>query len=110
MTPGRKLSDQHVGVPAQLNRVRHARAARRFEVEHDTALVAIERHEWHTFVADIGRQITAQIAGRGFDLDDVGAHVSEGHSASRAGDHLGEVDDLEVFQGSIQHGDMGRWL
>ena len=83
-----------------------ARACGLFEVEHDAALVAVERHERHALATHMRRQVTAQVAAGGFDLDDIGAHVSEGHSASRAGDHLGEVDDLETFQGSIEHSDM----
>ena len=72
-----------------------------FEVEHDAALVAVDATEVAAVEAvgvrlRVGVVEAGHVAGRRFDLDDVGPHVGEDHRAVRSGQGLGEVDDTDV--------------
>src|SRR4029077_4146085 len=63
------------------------------EIEHETALVAVERDKAHALVVADRRRRTTHVALRRFDLDHVGAHVGEQRAGKRACDEIRELDD-----------------
>ena len=66
---------------------------RPLEIEHEAALVAVERDEAHALVVADRRRRAPHVALRRLDLDDVGAHVAEQRAGERAGDEIRELDD-----------------
>ena len=81
------------------------------DIELDAVLVAVERGEQP---GSGPGQVAGLVAGSaGFDLDDLGAEVGEDHPAAGAHDHMGELDDADVFErqrfgGRLGLGRVGR--
>src|SRR4029078_3607484 len=63
------------------------------EIEHEAALVAVERDKAHALAVADRRRRTAHVALRRFYLDHVGAHVGEQRAGKRARDEIRELDD-----------------
>jgi hypothetical protein len=72
---------------------------RLLEIEHQAALVAIERDEAHALVVADRRRRAAHVALRRLDLDHVGPHVGEQRAGKRAGDEIRELDDTNPASG-----------
>ena len=66
------------------------------QVEHQAALVAVERGEAHALAVADRRRGAAHVAARRLDLDHVGAHVGEQRAAQRAGDEVRQLDDADA--------------
>ena len=73
---------EHVGLRGEL--AHDLLRLRRFQVEHEAALVAVERGEAHALAVPDRRRGAAHVAAGRLDLDDVGAHV--GRAACRTTD------------------------
>ena len=82
---------EHVGLRRQLEQ--DLDRFRPLEVEHQAALVAVERDEAHALVVADRRRGAAHVALRRLDLDDVGAHVGEQRAGQRPGDEVRQLDD-----------------
>ena len=92
---GPEVLGQDIGRGDELARDRHA--LRRFQVERDRALVAVECRKEACAGADQTPRIVA--VGRRLDLDHVGAEVAENEAAARPHDHVAELDDADARQG-----------
>ena len=68
------------------------------EIEHQAALVAVERDEAHALAVADRRRGAAHVALRRLDLDDVGAHVGEQRAGERTGDEIRQLDDPDPRQ------------
>ncbi|MNC17418.1 hypothetical protein D3C75_652970 [compost metagenome] len=97
-TPRLEVLDEHVGGVDQLQ---HGVAAfRRFDIDGDALLVAVEgAEEARPRAQQAARAVTAQ----GFDLDHFGAKVTEDHAAGRPHDHVRNLDDTDAVQGKSGH-------
>jgi hypothetical protein len=71
---------------------------RSLEIEHEAALVAVERDEAHALAIADRRRGAAHVALRRLDLDHLGAHVGEQCAGERAGDEIRQLDDLKSCQ------------
>ena len=64
--------------------------ARLFEVKGDRALAAIQRGEILAEAVGVRRPVPQHVAVLRLDLDDVGPHIGQQHSAKRAGGDIAE--------------------
>src|SRR6185436_7810253 len=89
---GAEVFDEHVRAIDELPE--HLLAARRFQVEPDAPLVAVDRQEIAADAVDERRPPEARVvtARRRFDLDDGRAHVAKHHRAERTGENAGEIE------------------
>src|SRR5262249_40201416 len=62
------------------------------EIEHEAALVAVERDEAHALAVADRRRGAAHVALRRLDLDHIGAHVGKERAGERPGDEIRELD------------------
>ena len=95
---------------SSIEREQRVATAVRLEVEHDGALVAAEQLP-RIRVAALGREPTHAanaVAGRRFDLDDVGAEVAEVTGRARTGEHRRHVDDAQPVERLHQHATIRR--
>ncbi len=69
---------------------------RPLEIEHEAALVAVERHEADAFAIADWRRRPAHIAFRRLDFDNIRPHVGKQRSAQRTGDEIGQLDNLDA--------------
>lgn len=98
----REVGHQHIGPPHQT--LEYGPGAGRLEVERDAALVAVVQLPGviDPFDMGVGRDAaerTVCVAHlRGFDLDDVGAEVTEDGGRGGPGDEAREVDDVQSLQ------------
>src|SRR5262249_41023639 len=72
----------------------------RLEVEGEALLVSVERDERRALLAPVRRcpRPSVVAAPRAFDLDDLGAHVSEDLGAEGPGDVLCQVGNDHAFE------------
>ncbi len=68
---------------------------RPLEIEHQAALVAVERGEAHALALADRRCGAAHVALRRLDLDDIRAHVGEQRAGERPSDEVRELDDAD---------------
>ena len=98
-TPGRKFCTKTSARRDQ--REQQLEAARLAEIEHQRALVAIERAEDRGELPARAADLADQIAGaRRLDLDHVGALIGEHGGGQRAGHHRRQVDDADPVEGA----------
>jgi hypothetical protein len=83
---------EHIGIANEPQQ--HVAPLGVLEVERDPALVAIHHQERRGHAVDPRLAVAARFVAAGdlLDLDDVGAHVREHHSARRAGHDLRELE------------------
>ncbi|CPP13640.1 Uncharacterised protein [Bordetella pertussis] len=93
---------QHVGLVDQRQRLAPLRVV--LQVERDARLAAVEVAEQHAGAALAVSQAAQPVAGRRFDLDDLGAHLAQQAGAVRAGDALAEVQYGDARQCVVEHG------
>jgi hypothetical protein len=80
---------------------------RRLQVQREALLVAVHGEEIRGLAARERRPAPRVVALAGLlDLDDLGAHVAEGHGAERPGEHARQVDDAHARQRRIRRGDL----
>ena len=75
-----------------------------FEIEHDTALIAVDTGEIAAVVMDLiigaeGAELPGHVAGGRFDFNDVGAVIGEHLGTERSREHAGEIDDFNAVEG-----------
>ena len=91
---GTVVLDHDVGGQDQPARRRLVRGV--LEVEHDRALVAVERGEVLAEARADRRPLAQHVALGRLDLDDLGAHVGQQQAAERSRRDLAEFDDLHA--------------
>ncbi len=71
----------------------------RLQVQRDVSLVACVDlpPQWLAVAGPLAQRVTDT---RLLDLDDVGAEIGEQHAGDTAGDHAGQIEDADTFQGS----------
>jgi hypothetical protein len=92
--PGLRALYEHVRVFEEA--VGHLAALVGFQVQRDASLVPVDRIE---VFGDRRDRPAAVAPSDGLDLDDVGAHVTEGLRREWAGDDLRQIDDGHTVQG-----------
>jgi hypothetical protein len=95
MTPGRKPFDDDVGPGRELPE--DFLPLRRFQVEAETPLVAVDEGERLTPLR-LETGVAARV-GR-LDLEDVGAHVREHHPGHLGRRHARQLEDLDAVEHS----------
>ena len=65
-----------------------------FQIDREAAFVPVEIREGRP-----PHRLAPEIAGGRLDLDHLGPHVGQEHGTGGAGDDLGEVGDLDSFEG-----------
>ena len=101
---GAEIFDHHVHRAHQLAHRLFARSI--FKIERDAALVAVHAQKKHALAAQKRRAERAQLvaAMRLFDLDDVGAKVTQQHGAVGSGHHPREVEHTDTRErASVAH-------
>ena len=94
--PVAEILQEHIGAFEQP--MHDLAVVRLCEVEHDAALAAVEQREERGSHA---AQAAGLVAGRRFDLDDLGPKLRQDHAAGRPHHHVGHLDDLDPRQRQV---------
>src|SRR2546428_40371 len=93
---GPKALDDDVGIPRQGQH--NVDRLWRFQVQAQTALVAVKGEELRALPVPEGRPGTGLISPfRLLDLNDVGAHISQHHGAEGASQGAGQVHHFDIL-------------
>ena len=94
-----EILDQHIGVGQHLHQHDAAGVAR--QIKADRALVAIGADEISRVVVVKRRApVTGLVAGRRFDLDDVGTVIGENLRAPGTAEHTRQIDHAQAGNGA----------
>jgi hypothetical protein len=75
--------------------------ARLFEIERDRTLSTIQRGEILAEAVRMRGPVPEHVAILRLDLDDVGPHIGQEHSAKRAGSDIAEFGDEDARKGPL---------
>tara|TARA_B100000676_G_C17461587_1_gene524075 strand:- start:175 stop:516 length:342 start_codon:yes stop_codon:yes gene_type:complete len=92
--------DEHIGVLQKT--IEYVSIGGRFQIERNTFLPTVERHEIGGLIIHPGTDLAGVIASsRYFDLYDTGAEIRENHRAVWSSEDSRKIDDDRTVQGTF---------